>query len=416
MKTLLANLFVANWQRKTVSLILSIIIWLVVNHSLTSTKTLANIPVRVINIPQGKTVEGLQSNSKLNRKLSLTLVGNTNTLDELTSNDLEIIIDAANKPDEWIATISKKNLVSLNPEIDISKGISRVYHPSFILRMTKVVTEKIPIAITRPIGEPPRGYQFLDIWPYRLTLTVSGPEDVIKRLKLKEQKLTFNLNDISKAQLDALSSASDKSDVVSFFVPDPWKQINIPLLSDVPIEIDDPLAKTLRIDFARCNLLPLDSPIVVTSFFPPEYSRSLNPTTLQIATNSLISCENGIYMIKTPLYAKGVDALFLQIVKEMIQIVIIATPPSQRQFLPWSIQFVNPNQLEDKYVSALMSDTSDEDIRLMRPSLREEYLRNRFRSYMNHFQLFYPDDSRFDLTAKIQGHSIEIQEPKIPSP
>jgi hypothetical protein len=206
MKTLIANFFLTNWQRKTVSLILAVIIWLVVNHSLTSTKTIGNVSVRIINIPTGKTVEGIQSNGKLNKKLTLTLVGNTNTLEDLTSNDIEVVIDAANKPDEWIATISKKNLVSLNPEVDISKGISRVYHPSFIIRMTKLVTEKIPIVITRPIGEPPRGYQFLDIWPYRLTLTVSGPEDVIKKLKIKEQKMTFNLNDISKAQLDALSS------------------------------------------------------------------------------------------------------------------------------------------------------------------------------------------------------------------
>ena len=72
--------------------------------------------------------------------------------------------------------------------------------------MTKLVTDQIPIIISQPVGEAPRGYQFLDVWPYRLTLSVSGPEEVIKRIKVKEQRITFNLNDISKGQLDALST------------------------------------------------------------------------------------------------------------------------------------------------------------------------------------------------------------------
>lgn len=408
MKTFLTSLFFNNWQRKAVSLILAVIIWLVVNHSLTSTKTIANVPVRIINIPSGKTIEGMQTSGRLNKRLTLSLVGNTTLLDELNTNDLEIVIDASNKSDEWIATISKKNLVSLNPEIDLSKGISRVYHPSFIVRLTKLVTEKIPIIITQPIGEAPRGYEFLDIWPYKLQLTVSGPDEVIKRLSLKEQRLTFNLNDISKGQLDAIASSQngEKNDIVSYFVPDQWKQINIPLLSDTPIEIDDQQAKSLRIDFIRCNLLSLESPVLVDTFFSLETSAILNPLSCTIKTNETISETNGIYSIKTPLYAKGVDRLFIQIVKDMIQIMVIASPSSKS--LETSVQFINPRQLEDRYIEKLISDSSDEDLRMMKPSLREEYLRNRFRSYMNRFQLFTEDDKKFSLEAKIQDQWIEI--------
>jgi len=410
MKTLLTSFFLDNWQRKAVSLLLAIIIWLVVNHSLTSTKTIANVPVRIINVPSGKTVEGMQASGRMNKRLTLSLVGNTTLLEELNSNDLEVVIDASNKSDEWIATISKKNLVSLNPEIDITKGISRVYHPSFIVRLTKLVTEKISIGITQPIGEAPRGYQLLDVWPYTLSLTVSGPEEVIKRLALKEQRLTFNLNDISKGQLDAIASTqnNNRNDVVSYYVPDQWKQINIPLLSDAPIQIDDPQAKALRIDFVRCNLLSIDTPILLTTFFPPEFSATINPDTYKIEPNSLVQNRNGIYIITTPLYAKGVDRLFIEVVKDMIQVVVIAAPPMQRKLLDWSVQFVNPRLLEDKYVATLISDTSDEDLRMMNPNLREEYLRNRFRSYMNRFQLFTVDDTKFVLQARFENTMIQI--------
>lgn len=412
MKTLLKNLILTNWQRKSVALLLGMIIWLTVNHSLTSTKVINNIPVRVINLPAGKTIEGMQNNGKLSKKLNLTLIGNTHTLKDLNANDLEIVVDASGQPDEWSASISKKNLISLNPEVDITKGISKIYHPSFILRMTKLVTEQIPVIVTRPIGEAPRGYQFLDVWPYTLSLTVSGPEDVIKRLKTKEQKITFNLNDISKAQLDALAltQSSEKSNVVSFLVPDQWKQIYIPLLSDTPFELDETPGKALRIDFLCYHLIPLDSPIFVSLFYPPEYQSIYNPTTLNIKPNKLIREEHGIFTINTPLYAKGSDRLFTQIIKNRVQITIVASPPTQRIFLEWGLQFINPTQLEDQYVSALMSDSSDENIRIMKPSIREEYLRNRFRSYMNRFRLFTAEDKKFELNAKIEDNSVEIEE------
>ncbi len=366
----------------------------------------------MINLPAGKTIEGMQSNGKLNRKVTLTLVGNTNTLENLHSNDLEVVIDAMDKPEEWTNTISKKNLISLNPEIDLASGISRIYQPNFTLHMTNLVTEEIPVSITRPFGEPPRGYQFLDVWPYTVYVKISGPEEVIKRLKTKEQKLTFNLSDISKAQLDALATHqnTDKSGVVSFFVPDQWKQINIPLLSDTPIEISDAPDKTLRIDFIRYSLIPLDSSILVSVFYPPEYSKNLNPISLPIKPNQFVTESNGIFIIHTPLFAKGTDRLFAQIVKDWIQIVVIAAPKSSGQPLEWNLQFINAIQLENEYVETLMSDASDEDIRSMRPKLREEYLRNRFRSYMNRFELFKSENTRFELDAVVEGNFIEIKE------
>lgn len=416
MKTLLRKIFVEHWSRKLISLILAIIIWLVVSHTLTSTRNISNVSVRIIHLPSGKTVEGMQPSGRLAKKLTLTLVGNKSLIDELTPSDLEVIIDASDKPDEWIVNVSKKNLVSLNPEIDISNGISRVYHPSFVIRMTKLITDKIPIVITQPIGEPPRGYQFLDVWPYHLTLSVKGPEEVIKRLKLKEQRITFNLSDISKSQLDELALSSESSsEVISYFVPEQWKQINIPILSDAPIEIDDPEAKTLRIDFIRCNLLPIDAPIQFSLFFPPENLDQLNPENTSIADSGLIRFRRGTPFISYPLYANGVDSLFLETVRDMIEIVIIASPTTQKKLLDWSVQFVNPRLLEDKYVATLMPDISDRDLRTLQPALREEYLRNRFRSYMNRFQLFRSSDIKLDLEVTLKGQQIYIEEFQTPA-
>ncbi len=204
MKSLLKRLFYSNWQRKSISLILAIIIWFIVNQSLTTSRAISNIPVRVINIPTGKTIVDLQSNGTLTKRVTLTVVGNKTLIDELTSNDLEVVIDLENQKStgEWYTTITRRNLISLNPEINLTKGITRVSPTNVHIRLTKLVSEKIPIFITQPIGEAPKDYQFLDVWPYQLSLNVSGPEEVVKRLKAKGIRLTFDLSDITKADLD----------------------------------------------------------------------------------------------------------------------------------------------------------------------------------------------------------------------
>ncbi len=412
MKTLLFQIFIRNWVRKSIALILAAIIWLVVSQTLTATRNITNVSVHIINIPAGKTIEGIQPNGRLSKKITLTLVGSKTILDELTPYDLEVVLDASQKPEEWIATISKKNLVSLNPEIDISNEINRVYHPNFFVRMAKLITDQIPIVITDPVGEAPRGYQFLDVWPYRLNLTVSGPEEVIKRLKLKEHRITFNLNDVTRTQLDALANNADasRSDVVSFFVPEQWKQISLPLLSDSPIKIDDPQAKSLRIDFIRCNLLSIDKPLPVSLFFPEKNLDTLNPSTVSIAPGNLIQSNHGLNQITLPLFANGIDSLFLQTVQNMLQIVVIVAPKTELSLLEWSIEFINPRQLENAYVAKLMVDVSDKDTALLQPHSRQEYFRNRFRSYMNRFQLFKSDETKFDLAIFLKNNQIEIQE------
>ncbi len=233
---------------------------------------------------------------------------------------------------------------------------------------------------------------------------------MIKRLKIKEQRITFNLNDISKSQLDDLASKTveSNSDVVSFFVPDQWKQINIPILSDMPIEIDDAQAKGLRIDFIRYSHLPLNAPIPISLFFPPQNLQNFNPSNVQISPSDSIKVMDSVPLINARLFATGVDSLFLDTVKDMIEVVIIVAERPDRTLLDWSVQFVNPRQLEDRYVTALMSDVSDNDIRLMQPILREEYLRNRFRSYMNHFQLYESEDNKLDFSIFLKDRQIYI--------
>jgi hypothetical protein len=399
--TLLKTLFIENWQRKILSLILALILWIIVNHSMTTSKTISNVPVRVQNIPPEKTIEGMQMGGILKRRVALTLYGNKTVLDEISTKDLEVILDATGKSSEWTTVITKKQIASLNPDFDVAKVISKVDPVEISVRQSKRVTEKVPIHITHPIGEAPKGYQFLDIWPYQLHLNVTGPEEAVKRMKVRGLKLTFNLNDISKAELDTLQSnkTEGQTDEISYFVPNAWKKISVPLLSETPIEIDDPQANGLRINFSREDLLALGTAIPVTVFFPPQHSLTLNPETYTLAAGGFLTKKHGMKLIEAP--------LFLDLVKDMIQIIIVAAPKSERETLLWNAQFMYPHELEDRYVAKVMSEMNDE-LDDIQPYLREDYLRNRFRSYMTRFRLYTPNNKKLSLKIELQTNTISV--------
>jgi len=416
MKTLLRALFIKGWQRKAVSILLALVIWLVVNHSLTTVRTLTNVPVKIVNIPPGKSVQGLGPNDYLLKKTTLTLTGNQSILEEITANDLEVHLDAADMDsDDWNAEIKKKNLRSLNPDIDIAKVISRVTHTGFFVHLTQTVTETIPVIVTRPSGVPPRGYDFLDVWPYQLNVKVSGPQAVINSLKSKVQKLTFDLTEITHEQLDALepTKTADQKDVYSFFVPDLWKQIYIPLLSDTPVPIDDPMAKALRIDFIHRSLQPIDYPVSISVFYPPELVDTFNPETVKFGESEFITIRNGIPYLKIDhLFAKGGSDRFVEITKNRLHLKLCVSAENGVPSISWNLEFTNNQALEDEYVKqmlALATESSEENIK---PQLREDYLRNRFRSYMHHFVLFTSDNTKLRLKFELKDGAIVAREEK----
>ncbi len=410
MRTLIQRLFINNWHRKLLSLILAMIIWMVVSHQMTVTKHVTDIPVRVDHLPEEKTIENMQVNGILNKRITLIITANKNVMDDLTGKDLEVIIDARGKPDQWIANINKKNLISLNPDLDIAKTITRVVPYDLIIKQSKLVTERIPILISQPIGEAPKGYQFLDVWPYQLYVTVTGPEETVKRLKARGQKMTFNLADITHKELDALQAHNrhDYSEEVSFHIPTSWKKIRLPMLSDTLIEIDDPQAKELKIDFNRQDLIPLGAYIPVSVLFPPKFSSMLNPDTYSLDSNEFLTKRNGIMMLTQPLYAKGVSRLFVDIVKDMMQILVIAVPKTERDTLLWNCQFAYPHELEDRYVAKVMTESCEEG-GAVQPQAREEYLRNRFRHYMNRFRLYTASNEKLNLKIELEANTITVE-------
>ncbi len=415
----LKNAITSNFQHKVFALLAAILIWAVVNKSITSTRVFTRVPIRVVNVPTDKTIRGLMPNNILDRRITLTLTGTRDVIDRLETQDFEVVIDAADKNDDWIVHVGKKNLVSLNPDIDLMRNVSQVSHGELIVQICPLITEKIPVFILPPRGDSPDGYQFLDVWPHKLTHIVSGPEDDVRKLQEKGIELVFDLSNITKADLDQLriDEGSD-SDEVSYFVPDAWKKVQIPFLNNLKQEINGPEARHLRIDFLRKELLPLDRSIPVRVFYPLSSIADVNQKTLPLSLGGLLEMQNEEFLLSGTFYSSDVSRLFLDIVRDRLEIVIIAPEVIRdNETLSWDVDFVDPHQLEDLYVAKLMSTEHTQDTTSAQSQVlqkhqteRELYFRNLFREYMQRFVVYAGKDAPLNLNPKITSGKIVVEE------
>lgn len=412
--------FTDNWPRKLLAVVMALVLWFVINYSITSTRIFTRVPVRVVNLPPDKTIRGLMPNGMLDRQLTLTLTGMKEAIDKIEPGDFEVVIDASGKGDDWIVQIGKKNLVSLNPDIDLMHNVTSLSQSAFVIRLSKLLTDKIPIHIMPPKGEPPQGYQFLDVWPQKLSHVISGPEEDVRQLQIKGIELTFDLGEITSEDLDNLKGSEHRQrDEVSFYVPDSWKRVSIPFLHDIKQEINGPEARYLRIDFLRKDLLPIDSKIPIRVFYPLSTGNVLNPITRPLEPNDWISNQNGIMVVSTNLFADDVSRFFLDIVKNNLELVVVASESEKDGILPVSVQFIDPKRLEDTYIALVLSSGKEKEDGADQLALdhadphrmqRQQYLRTRFRNYMQYFRLFGDKDNPFVVRAFLEDHHIRVAE------
>jgi hypothetical protein len=412
MESLIHKIFVRQWQRKLVAFIAAAIVWFSVNVTIISTKTIPGVPIRITNLPPDKTIIGLQPNGFLFKRTSLTLSGTKSVIDQLEPGDIEVLLDVSNQPNESVAQITKKNLISLNPNINLGNHITEISYPSTVLKMSPLLTEKIPINIVSPEGSAPEGYKFLDIWPTRLTQTVTGPEELVLALQHDGVDLAFNLDEITKEQLDALKGNGQYDDEVGFLVPDQWKKVLLSSLNRTPIAINDPDAKALHINFLREQMIPIKSNIPLHVFYPLKNLATINPETYALAPSPYIQIKYTVPVLTLPLFASNVSKIFLDIVKDNIELEIVTAPTVERENLEWGIGFIDDGHLESSYVAFVLSNTPGQyDHQLAKRLELEQHYRKRFRTYMQQMKLYLLPKYPLNLESRLTNDQVKIHVP-----
>lgn len=409
MKLYLREWLLENWQRKLIAFLSAVCLWVLVNNSITITQSFTSVPVKVINLPQNKTVEGLLADGTLNRPITLTLTGTKAAIERLEEDDLEVVIEANKIKDDSPIELTKKNLVFYNHEIDIYHGIAEIKHSDFSIELANLITENVLVNINTPKGDPPQGYQFVDFYPDALVQTISGPERQVISLKKKGLELNFNLSEISKSELDALAESNlSAEDEIAFDVPQEWKRVAIPFRNYNLEDLNDERAAFLKITFLKQEYLPIDKKLPLRIFFPSNSIHALNPLNLSIKSSSIVSEESGLFFLNLKVYANGVSRTFLNIVKDNIEITLKAQAENVESSLPWSIEFIDPQGMENRYVSTMLEQQSDR--KLNSASLNKAHLRTRFQQYMRNFSLVKPDGSPLNFSIRVKDGGVEIKD------
>lgn len=409
---MISRIFFHHWQQKLVAIGSALVLWFFVSQSIIETKVIPGVPIRIVNLPADKTILGLNPNGLLSKRVTLTLTGTKDVIRDIEPGDLEALIDASIiDHDDWIIQINKKNLISLNPAIDLKNHISQVSHTEHVIRIRPLITDKVPITIQPPTGEPPEGYEYLDIWPQRLMQTLSGAEEEIQYLKVTGLEITFDLNQITKSDLDRAKTSQShlQDDEVSFMIPSQWKKITIPFHNHANEDINDPEAHYLRIDFLRKELLPIKNLIPIRIFYPQKSSELINPSTHTLELSNQIQEKNHLTYFVKSLFARGVSRLFLDVVRENMELTIIAAPKNERELLQWTIDIVDDHGLEDIYVAFLISHlNAGKNTQESISKNRELLFRNRFRDYLQKLTLYSNPDEKLNLESRLENHTIKV--------
>lgn len=406
------RLLTHNWQQKLIAIIGACVIWLFVNQSILETKTLPNVPIRIINLAPNKTIEGLTTNGLLSRRATLTLTGTKKLIEALEPGDLEVELDAANAPHDWLIQISKKNLVSLNPAFDLANHITLATDQEFILTLRRLITTQIPIEINQPTGRLPKNYMYISMWPQQLQQTVTGPEEQVEKLKIEGLRMGINLDSIKADQLDELKQPEKgnfSSDIVSFKVPDSWKLVYVPFANHPWQQLNDPYASDLWIQLLRKQYIPLQDLLPIRIFYPPEYSQQVNPDSAPLLIREPVVLQQKLTYLKLPLFAYEVSQLFINTVKDNMAIVVVAQPRNQNAELKWSVEIIEPQILENRYVDLLNNQYRENspDHRSANKNLEEQW-RNRFRYFMQNIKLFRAPGKPLELHTRIEAGAIQI--------
>ncbi|MEI6531751.1 MAG: hypothetical protein WCN87_02905 [Chlamydiota bacterium] len=189
-------------------------------------------------------------------------------------------------------------------------------------------------------------------------------------------------------------------------MPDSWKKVAIPFLGNTEVVLNDPDSSSLRINFLKRTFLSLDTLIPISLYFPFETVNTLNSEKIRIEASSLVKKSNGLFFLNEPLYAKDVSSLFLDVVRNHLELVIIA---SNKDYLEWSIDFVNFKGLERAYVALALAEYPDKLAKELPLHLKQEQLESRFRTYVDQFRLYNSQKQPFKLHPVLKDQQILLQ-------
>jgi len=173
--------------------------------------------------------------------------------------------------------------------------------------------------------------------------------------------------------------------------------------------MNDPKAKILHFDFLRKETLPINASLPVTLYYPLNTSKIFNPANTPLLISGPLQEQNGIAFLPYPLYVRNVSKLFLEVIKDYMEIVITPSSKPEGESLDWDLQVVNAGELENIYVAKLVDKHPDHaEDESGHSHKRESHLRTRFQNYISHLNLYIEENKKLQLDSRLINGKIVV--------
>lgn len=396
------------WHRLLFSILAGFFCWWNIHETQTSTKVFADVPIYIQSLPPGKTLGGLRKDGRLMRSFSLTLKGRKKVLEMIKPDQIEVLVNASGKGDVWKEDITINSIRCLNPEIQLSHAINEISHPPLQIRLTTKASRDIPVTLLPPSGSLPKGYKLIDIWPDQLVQSVEGPEEAVQALTVRRLFLTFDLNRITKQQLERLGDELTPGSELYFKIPESWKYIELPAPFGESRPLQDPEAENLTFVILKPALLSLDTPLPIR-ISPLPLALSSSPILnyeLKIGTD-----ENHVQLIHhlpnwiCPVYVDGISKEFLQSIQPHLELVVyVGTKGS----ISCQIEVANSPRAEQRYVQRLIQTHFERNNHA--ELMLQKRLTKQFWYYMSQMKFYGTSKRPLEWEVTLNGNKLGLKE------
>jgi hypothetical protein len=404
----LSNQAKQQWQRICFSALAGVFSWWYIHETQISTKVFSDVPIFIQGLPPGKTLGGLRKDGRLMRPFSLTLKGRKKVLETINTDQIEVLINATGKGDVWKEEVTLNSLRCLNPEIQLNRIISEINHPPLQIRLTTKASRDIPVAILPPSGSLPKGYRLIDIWPDQLVQSVEGPEEAVQALTVRKLFLTFDLNRITKQQLERLGEELTPGSEIYFKIPESWKYIELPAPFGESRPLQDPEAENLTLVILKPAMLSLDSPLPIRiSPLPVPLTNSpiLNYE-LKVTSDELnVQMINHLPHWIKAIYVEGISKEFLQTIQPHLELVVyVGTKGS----ITCQVEVANSPRAEQKYIQKLIQTHFERNNHA--EMMLQKRLTKQFWYYMSQMKFYGPTRRSLEWEVTLNGSQLSLKE------
>lgn len=371
-----------HWQRKSFALFLAVCIWYATSESLEKTRTFPDVPVSVINIATDRTIAGISPGGVIHEKVTLVLKGKKAGIAKLTSNQIEVKIDAQGRDRPWVEKIKINQLH--NSTQDLPRIVNKVILGEVNVPLVPAIHDSVPFTLGVSGKLNDSSFTLIDFWPRKEKHMLFGPEQSIRDLQLRGFSVEIDLAKVDLGQLRGQwATSTHQFDEISYNYNQPVKCSAMAMLPNVVSLVSTQSMQQVPQLYFLCNQnISLDIRLPVTLDIDKTKLDARDLASLGAQLGGTLTPTREGYLLQGSLVAKGASRFFLDLLKDYLTLsASVKTDELIAGVVQWTWYVKDAHELESRYIAQMQERDTEQN------APNESFYRRRFNYYLKALEL-----------------------------